>query len=70
MSCTLIQKFPMEHWSIQPDFEDWPAAPSEETTEWVGTTNEWYGAALRTLQGNKERRRTLKFLQNFYKLGE
>lgn len=59
MPCMPIQQFPTEHWSIQPYFVDWSATPSEQTTEWVGTTSEWSGAALKTLQPRKERRRFL-----------
>eukprot|EP00069_Balaena_mysticetus_P013254 bmy_21999T0 len=30
-----------EHWSAQPATEGWPAAPTAQDTEWVGTTTGW-----------------------------
>ncbi|XP_036620141.1 40S ribosomal protein SA-like [Trichosurus vulpecula] len=35
-----IQQFPTEDGSAQPATEDWPAAPTAQVTEWVGTTTE------------------------------
>ncbi|KAK2105195.1 hypothetical protein P7K49_014709 [Saguinus oedipus] len=36
-----IQQFPIEDWSTQSATEDWSAAPTAQSTEWVRATTEW-----------------------------